>query len=357
MLIRPIEERDLDALHAIAIETGAGFTSLPDNREFLADKIAETRTAFEKAEGDPSLADGPDLYFFVLEDDSLAADSSLADRIAGCCAIEARVGLDAPFYNYRVGRLAQSSKQLDLNRVIDTLFLSSDHTGDAEVCSLYLRPDWRVRGARNGTFLSRVRWLFMAIYRARFPERVLAEMRGRFDDADVNPFWQSLGKHFFPIDFGDADRLTGLGQKSFIGELMPRYPICTAMLPEAARACLGQVHEQTKPALAMLNVQGLRFEGYIDIFDAGPTVEAYLDDVRAVHDSREVSVHIDAGATEPGAARTLAASTESCVAFRAAWVGRDADGETLSLHPEEAERLGVADGDILRILDDDRPAS
>ncbi|MDA3922487.1 MAG: arginine N-succinyltransferase [Salinisphaera sp.] len=352
MLIRPIEHADLDALHAIAIETGAGFTSLPDNRDFLAERIAETRAAFDKTEDDPSLARDPDLYFFVLEDDSLGADTPVADRIAGCCAIEARVGLDVPFYNYRVGRLAQASRQLGLNRVIDTLFLSSDHTGDAEVCSLYLRPGWRVRGPRNGSLLSSVRWLFMATYRARFPDRVLAEMRGRFDDADVNPFWQSLGQHFFPIDFRDADRLTGLGQKNFIGELMPRYPICTAMLPDAARACIGQVHEQTRPALAMLNAQGLRFEGYIDIFDAGPTVEAYLDDVRAVRHSRLVTVRTDSHADNNGAPRTLAATVGACADFRAAWVGRAPEEDRLALHPDEAARLGIADGAQLRALCD-----
>ncbi|MES1934947.1 arginine N-succinyltransferase [Salinisphaera hydrothermalis] len=351
MLIRPIETGDLDALHAIAIETGAGFTSLPDNRDFLAQHIAETRAAFDKPADDPSLATDPDLYFFVLEDDSLG-DAPVAERIAGCCAIEARVGLDAPFYNYRVGRLAQASKQLDLNRVIDTLFLSSDHTGDAEVCSLYLRPAWRTKGHRNGTLLSRVRWLFMAAYRARFPDRVLAEMRGRFDDADVNPFWQALGQHFFPIDFRDADRLTGLGQKSFIGELMPRYPICTAMLPQAARDCIGAVHEQTKPALAMLNAQGLRFEGYIDIFDAGPTVEAYLDDVRAVRHSREVEVHIDSQSGTPSAPITLAATTGHCADFRAGWVGRAPEEHGIVLHPDEAARLGVDDGARLRVLGD-----
>ncbi|RJS91849.1 arginine N-succinyltransferase [Salinisphaera sp. Q1T1-3] len=350
MLIRPIEETDLEALHTIAIETGAGFTSLPDNRDFLAEHIAETRRAFDKTEDDASLASAPDLYFFVLEDD--AVDGPVADRIAGCCAIEARVGLDAPFYNYRVGRMAQSSAQLGLNRVIDTLFLSSDHTGDAEVCSLYLRPDWRTRGARNGTLLSRMRWLFMAAYRHRFPDRVLAEMRGRFDDADVNPFWTALGQHFFPIDFGDADRLTGLGQKSFIGELMPRYPICTAMLPADARETIGAVHEQTKPALAMLRAQGLRFEGYIDIFDAGPTVEAYLDDVKAVRESTEVEAIIDDSAAKPGTPLTLAATTDRCADFRAAWVGRAPDGDRLVVHPEEAARLGIEDGARLRVLSD-----
>lgn len=349
MLIRPIEAGDLDALHAIAIETGAGFTSLPDNRDFLAAHIESTQRAFQKPADDPSLATAPDLYFFVLEDDS-RAPTPIAERIAGCCAIEARVGLDGPFYNYRVGHLAQASKLLDLNRVIDTLFLSSDHTGDAEVCSLYLRPDWRIKGQRNGSLISQVRWLFMASYRHRFPERVLAEMRGRFDGAEVNPFWQSLGQHFFPIDFQDADQLTGLGQKSFIGELMPRFPICTAMLPQDARECIGQVHENTKPALAMLNAQGLRFEGYIDIFDAGPTVEAYLDDVHAVRHSREVTVHVDAQADAPAAAVTLASTTGACADFRAAWVGRhDTEGQ-ITLHPTEAGRLRVASGDTIRVL-------
>ncbi|RKR06866.1 arginine succinyltransferase [Kushneria sinocarnis] len=352
MLMRPIEFDDLEALQAIAVETGVGFTSLPDNRDFLAARIDETRRAFEMPDGAPGLATDPANYFFVLEDDELSAGVPRAERIAGCCAIEARVGLDVPFYNYRVGRLAQSSRLLDLHRIVDTLFLSSDHTGDAEVCSLYLRPQWREKGARNGTLLSRMRWLFMASWRERFPDRVLAEMRGRFDDQGRSPFWESLGRHFFPIDFRHADRLTGLGQKSFIGELMPRYPICTALLPESARACIGQVHEQTRPALAMLNAQGLRFEGYIDIFDAGPTVEAYLDDVRAVRHSREVEAVISERAEAPGVPRVLASTTRACATFRACWVGRGPDEGRLMLHPDEARRLGVSAGERLRVLAD-----
>lgn len=352
MLIRPIDTGDLDALHAIALETGPGFTSLPDNRNFLAEHIEKASLAFAKPDHDPGLARDPNLYFFVLEDDTLEPDTPLTQRIAGCCAIEARVGFDAPFYNYRVGRIAQSSQQLGLHRVIDTLFLSSDHTGDAEVCSLYLRPDWRRSGNRNATLLSRVRWLFMASYRGRFPERVLAEMRGRFDDANVNPFWSALGQHFFPIDFRHADQLTGLGQKSFIGELMPRYPICTAMLPAAARECIGAPHDQTRPALAMLNAQGLRFEGYIDIFDAGPTVEAYLEDVRAVRNSHEVQVHIDVQAEAPAAPVTLAATTGVCADFRAGWIGRAPEEDSIAVHPEEADRLCVDDGAWLRVLND-----
>ena len=342
MRIRPIARDDLDGLQALAQQAGVGFTSLPDNREFLAGKIESAARAFEER----TPVDDR-LYFFVLEDETNG-------ELAGCCAIEGQVGREVPFYNYRLGTLAHSSVQLDLHRTIDTLFLSSDHTGDAEVCSLFLRPEYRGEAnkhLRNGALLSKARWLFMAQFRDRFPQKVLAEMRGVFDENNVSPFWESLGKHFFPMDFNEADRLTGLGQKSFIGELMPKFPIYTTFMSEEARACIGQVHRHTRPALEMLKKEGLRWEGYIDIFDGGPTVEAYIDDVRAIRNSRLCQVEVSAAAREESVSRWLAATTQM-LKFTASWVGRaPTDDNTIVLSETEAQRLGVSTGDTLRLLE------
>lgn len=348
MRIRPIAEGDLDELQALARETGVGFTSLPDNRDFLAARIASTVAAFEERTPIDHR-----LYFFVLEDEENG-------RLAGCCAIEGQVGREIPFYHYRLGTLAHSSVQLDLHRTIDTLFLSSDHTGDAEVASLFLRPEYRGvdrRHQRNGALLSMMRWLFMAEFRDRFPDKVLAEMRGVFDDRGRSPFWECLGSHFFPLDFDEADRLTGLGQKSFIGELMPKFPIYTPFLSEAARACIGQVHEHTRPALAMLKKEGLRWEGFIDIFDGGPTVEAYIDDVRGVRLSQRYQVKVASGPREPTTRPRWLAATTGMAGFRAAWLGRgpDVDG-VVTLDEAEARRLEVGAGDTLRILDTEEEA-
>ncbi|WP_417329077.1 arginine N-succinyltransferase [Halomonas cupida] len=347
MRMRPIVESDLDELQALARETGVGFTSLPDNREFLAQKIASAQRAFSG-----EVPADQRLYFFVLEDEE-------AGRLAGCCAIEAQVGREIPFYHYRVGTLAHSSKQLDLHRTIDTLFLSSDHTGDAEVASLFLRSEYRGtdrREQRNGALLSMMRWLFMAEFRDSFPDKVLAEMRGHFDENGRSPFWECLGSNFFPMDFSEADRLTGMGQKSFIGELMPKFPIYTPFLSDEARDCIGRVHEHTRPALAMLKKQGLRWEGYIDIFDGGPTVEAYIDDVKGVRLSRHVRVEIDPDATSEERPQWLAA-TADMGGFRAAWVGRGPDENgVLTINNDEARRLEVASGDTLRILNTDEEA-
>jgi arginine N-succinyltransferase len=343
MRIRPIAEGDLDELQTIARETGVGFTSLPDNRDFLAARIATAMSAFEERTPVDQR-----LYFFVLEDE-------VQGRLAGCCAIDGQVGREIPFYHYRLGTLAHSSLQLDLHRTIDTLFLNSDHTGDAEVASLFLRPAYRGndrRHQRNGALLSMMRWLFMAEFRDRFPDKVLAEMRGVFGEDGKSPFWQCLGSHFFPLDFEEADRLTGLGKKSFIGELMPKFPIYTPFLSEEARACIGRVHVQTRPALAMLEKEGLRWEGYIDIFDGGPTVEAYIDDVRGVRLSRRCEVEVKAGTLEPVSRPRWLAGSTGMAGFRAAWLGRgpDADG-LVALDEVEARRLEVVSGDPLRILD------
>jgi arginine N-succinyltransferase len=61
------------------------------------------------------------------------------------------------------------------------------------------------------------------------------------------------------------------------------------LLPKEAREVIGRVHEQTKPALAMLEAQGFRRNGYIDIFDAGPSVACDTSKIRAIETTRVVT--------------------------------------------------------------------
>src|SRR5262249_36368790 len=149
-------------------------------------------------------------------------------------------------------------------RKLDTLFLTNDLTGAAELCSLFLQGEYR--RDNNGSLLSKSRFLFMAEFPERFNPRVIAEMRGVSDEQGRSPFWEALGRHFFKMEFSEADYLSGIGQKSFIAELMPQHPVYTAFLDDEARAVIGQVHENTKPALAMLAGEGFRYNGYVDIF-------------------------------------------------------------------------------------------
>lgn len=234
MVIRPVERSDVSALMQLASKTGGGLTSLPANEATLSARIER---AIKTWQGElPKSEQG---YVFVLED-------SETGTVAGICAIEVAVGLNDPWYNYRVGTLVHASKELNVYNALPTLFLSNDHTGSSELCTLFLDPDWRKEG--NGYLLSKSRFMFMAAFRDKFNDKVVAEMRGVIDEHGYSPFWQSLGKRFFSMDFSRADFLCGTGQKAFIAELMPKHPIYTHFLSQEAQDVIGQVHPQTAPA-------------------------------------------------------------------------------------------------------------
>nr|MCU0721625.1 arginine N-succinyltransferase [Pirellula sp.] len=86
------------------------------------------------------------------------------------------------------------------------------------------------------------------------------------------------------VDFPRADSLSMIDKK-FIRDLMPKYPIYLELLPHDAVEAIGQVHVQTKPALAMLEAEGFRRNALIDIFDGGPVVECETSKIRAVAQS------------------------------------------------------------------------
>jgi len=274
--VRPIEPDDLPAVLGLSERTGHGLTTLPANRERLASRIDRSVASFA---GTASRADA--CYVFVLID-------AAAARVAGIAAIEAAVGLKEPWYNYHVGTLVHASQALKVYTAAPTLFLSNDHTGHTELCSLFLDQGYR-RG-RNGPLLAKSRLLFIAEFAELFAPKVIAELRGKVDADGRSPFWEGLGRHFFAMEYTTADYLTGIGQKSFIAELMPRHPVYVSLLPEPARAAIGEVHDDTRAARTMLEQEGFRYEGYVDIFDAGPTVECFRDNVHAVRQSRVLDV-------------------------------------------------------------------
>ena len=220
MVIRPVERGDLAGLMQLAGKTGGGLTSLPADEKTLSARIER---ALQTWQG--TLPKSEQGYVFVLEDTDTGT-------VAGICAIEVAVGLNDPWYNYRVGTMVHASKELNVYNALPTLFLCNDHTGASELCTLFLDPARRKEG--NGYLLSKSRFMFMAAFRDRFNEKVVAEMRGVIDDTGYSPFWESLGERFFSMEFSRADYLCGTGQKAFIAELMPKHPIYTHFLsPEA----------------------------------------------------------------------------------------------------------------------------
>ena len=333
LVIRAIKAADLDALMEMARSAGSGMTTLKPDREMLGARV-DTAVASFAEEIAPEKRD----YMFVMEDLS-------NNVIAGVCAIKGAVGLDEPFYNYRIGTLVHSSRELNVFTRMDTLYLSNDLTGSTELCSLFLRPEYR--SGNNGKWLSKSRFLFIAQFPHLFTERLIAEMRGYQSEDGRVPFYEGLGRHFFKADFNHVDELTGMGKKSFIAELMPRQPMYVDYLPQDARDTIGRVHTNTVPARRLLEAEGMHFEGYVDIFDAGPVLQARITELRAMRESELVTVDPQAQSedTEP-----LIVSNTGMRDFRMILARSNPVGGKLALTEQEREQLHCQAGEQVRTL-------
>lgn len=325
MLFRPVRENDLDDIIRLASRAGVGMTSLPNDPVRLAARIQRSVETFAG-----KLPRGQQGFLFVLEDTRLA-------RVVGVSAIEVAVGLDEPFYNFRLQRTVRASKELGIYKNQELLNLSYDHTGHSELCTLFLDPEYQKN--RNGLLLSKARFLFIAAFRELFSPHLFAELRGRSDEQGNSPFWDALGHHFFDIPFADADRLTGSGMKTFIAELMPAYPIYVSLLPENAREVIGEVHANTSPARAILEKEGFSWRGSVDIFDAGPVLEAETDAIRAIRESRFIpAIQLMAQRSSP-----LIVANNQFAHFRAVLIA-----------PEEQNELNQLTLDALQVNETDR---
>jgi arginine N-succinyltransferase len=332
-LIRAITLDDLDPLIEMAHQVGSGMTTLKPDRAMLGERVATAVGSFAQTVA-PEERD----YMFVMED-------TASGQLAGVCAIKAAVGLNEPFYNYRIGTLVHSSRELDVFTRMDTLYLSNDLTGSTELCSLFLRPEYRV--GHNGKWLSKSRFLFIAQFAHLFTEKIIAEMRGYQDEAGTSPFYEGLGRHFFKMDFNHVDGLTALGKKSFIAELMPRQPLYVAYLPDDAQDVIGQVHTSTLPARKLLEQEGMHYEGYVDIFDAGPVLQGRVAELRALRDS--VLTTVDEGVPEGECEVTLVSNTK-LDDFRMVLAQACNGGTKVALSVRELQLLHCQPGDEVRTL-------
>jgi arginine N-succinyltransferase len=332
LVLRSALETDLDAVFEMAQGIGPGMTTLKADRGALRERLALAAASFA---GEVALEDAD--YVFVLEDQE-------DKRVCGVSAIKAAVGVKEPFYNYRIATSVHASPTTGLVNRVQSLHLSHDLSGASELCSLYLRPDYR--SGSNGRLLSKGRFLFMAQFPALFGHKVFAEMRGYQDEAGNSPFWEAVGRPFFHMDFHEADDLCGKGDRLFIEHLVPRLPLYTHLLGGEACAAIGKTHVDTAPARRLLEQEGLHFDGYIDIFDGGPVLQAKLQDLRALRESRLAPVR---AGTPQTATPTLVACTRRHH-FRAIVAGTDPQAGIVVLPQAALDALGCEAGTPLRVL-------
>ncbi|HEX7791158.1 MAG TPA: arginine N-succinyltransferase [Afipia sp.] len=268
-IVRPATRNDLDQLEAMIARVDPGMLTMPASRDAMAMRIERSLKAFVRG----SLPPENECYFLVMEEDG---------ELLGTASIFTNLGVDRPFYSYRISRDSKVSPEQGVRAELDLLFLVNDYHGDSELGTLFIER--KARGGGRGRLLSFARLMLIAVDPIRFGPKAMAEIRGYTDADGRSPFWDAVGAKFFHMDYRKADVLSARDHR-FIADLMPRYPIYVALLPDAARNVISRPHPDAEPALAMLKSQGFRYNDVVDIFDAGPTVEAFIDHIDTVRES------------------------------------------------------------------------
>jgi arginine N-succinyltransferase len=121
------------------------------------------------------------------------------------------------------------------------------------------------------------------------------------------------------------------------------------MLPETARSAIGLPHPSGRAAMRMLEAEGFAYEGYVDIFDGGPTMTARTDKVESIGQAKSRTV-MRTG--DPGAGkRRVLAATGALADFRCTFAELAEDGHGVALDGVAAAALDVGAGDTVWFVD------
>lgn len=324
-LLRNALRSDLQDLRALArmLDT----VNLPDDERALSAILDESARSFDGRIRDPLRR----RYVFALEDPRRG-------RVVGTSMVIAQHGTrDSPCTFFDVSEREHYSSTLDRWFEHQVLSIGYHFDGPTEIGGLVVHPRARRGQERPGKQLSFVRFLYVAMYRHRFRERMLAELMPPLTPDGRSLFWEACGRRFTGLDYQEADK-TSRENKEFIQQLFPPGDLYATLFPPRVRRLLGAVGPSTEIARGLLERIGFRYVKRIDPFDGGPHYECPTDEVTLVRDCRRLAV---AGAEPPPGAPPMlvgAASRSGRVRFRAVRAEASVEGASLRL-PREARRL------------------
>lgn len=261
--------------------------NLPPDRGIIHELLARSIESFAGGP-EPGLFDPERRFLFVLE--------GPGGEVVGTSMILAQHGTrEEPHVFFRVieeeryAELRLDAEQREVHMIHKMLQLGLTYQGPTEVGGLVLRPDLRKHPRKLGRLLSLGRFLYIAAFRHRFRDRVLAELlppleRGPHGRANSR-LWDALGSRFTNLTYPEADRLSTY-HKEFIWRLFPASPVHVCLLPLEVQTIVGQVGPETLGAQRLLHSIGFADSGKVDPFDGGPHWEAATDDVSLVRDAQ-----------------------------------------------------------------------
>ncbi len=271
-LIRDAAMRDLDDMCRLGSLLNT--INLPADQNELKKVIETSETSF--ALGEPDM--GKRAFLFALVD----AD----DRVVGCSQIFSKHGtLESPQLYFQISQDERYSKTLKRYFRHTTLRLVQSYDGPTELGSLVLKNRLRSSPEKLGKRLSYVRFLFMAMKRDLFSERLVADLLPPLGPRFESALWDAIGRKFTGLDYYEADMLSRQN-KEFIETLFPKVDIYVPLLPQEAQDVIGKVGQNAQSAAYLLSKIGFEYSHRVNAFDGGPNYEAKQKDISIIKQTK-----------------------------------------------------------------------
>jgi len=329
-LLRQAEPRDHRQILRLARELDS--TSLPTDSAELADALERSARSFAGKIRQRAKA----VYIFCAEEIGRR-------RIVAASMIIAKHGTPhSPHYYFEVS--ADERYSHTLRRMFRHTFLRLRHSmnGPSELGGLIVSAALRGHSERIGTQISWVRFPYIARHRTRFEPLLLAEMLPPTQPGHGNRFWDHYGRLVTGLSYREADRLS-TRDKEFIRTLFPDAPIYTLMLPEEIRSSIGEVGENARGALRILEQAGMRFLDQIDPFDGGPYYGCAVDELLPVKSCQ--TFRVVEGEPGEGVAQLHLIAREDARGYRAVAAKAEVKSQRIVVPSTIFEILKIRQGD------------
>ncbi len=339
LLLRDAQKSDLAALSALAAELNS--VNLPNDERALAGIIEKSSRSFTGKVRDPLDRS----YVFVLEE-------LRSGRVLGTSMVIAQHGTrDSPCTFFDVSEREHYSSTLDRHFRHKVLSIGYHFDGPTEIGGLVVHPEDRGGEAKPGKQLVYVRFLYIAMHRDRFREKLLAELMPPLLPDGRSLFWESCGKRFTGLEYQDADKKSR-ENKEFIQQLFPPGDMYTTLFPSRVQRLLGAVAPETQGVKHLLERVGFRHVDRIDPFDGGPHYEAKVEDVTLMRAHRRLRVaERDLAPREHEPMKLVGVErSEGKIRFRAVRAQVRVDGDDALLPREARELLQAAPGDRVHVI-------
>jgi arginine N-succinyltransferase len=270
------------------------------------------------------------------------------DRLVAASMIIGKHGTpDSPHYYFEMDTDERYSQSLHRMFRHPYLRLRYSMDGPSELGGLIVDAALRGHPERIGKQISWVRFLYIARHRARFERSLIAEMLAPATPNHGNRFWDYYGGLVTGLSYRDADILS-MHDKEFIRTLFPDSPLYTFLLPEDVRQSLGQVAENSRGAVHLLEQAGMKFLRQIDPFDAGPYYGAQIEDLAPVKEFRRVRAV--AGDPDAANARLYLVAQDGLRGFRAMQTHAVVEGRHIVISSDLLKALSIREGEQLDVV-------